>query len=137
MLLVLLASRKIGIATGALVLHTLNSSNKVKQYEQYKESVKRGLDGLQFVSTGACPGCEDCDLPADCSDHDRELAEEPSFSWSACDCCGSTLGGNRHPAHGRDKNGDLMHLEVCQDCLYYINYGRLDDQTMLDIESSQ
>lgn len=29
----------------------------------------------------------------------RVELEEQEFSWSECDCCGSSLGGSRHPAH--------------------------------------
>ena len=29
---------------------------------------------------------------------------------------------------------ELVHLSVCSDCLYYSEYGQLDDQTMLDME---
>lgn len=25
--------------------------------------------------------------------------EDLEFSWAECDCCGSSLGGSRHPAH--------------------------------------
>ena len=158
------------------------------QYEQYQAAVERGLKALEFVSTGACVGCDECGLhshwaidgPAETlatlkerfqwhdtfpdeeacleeiealreepdaddldlstlkavecepSECERESAEEASFSWSACDCCGSTLGGDRHPAHGwLDKQ--LVHLSVCNDCLYYINYGQLDDMTMAEV----
>lgn len=140
------------------------------EYQAYQEAVARGLKGLHAVSTGACPGCEDCGLTdSQCShcdgegidveqpddgtqdrpcpkcggtgiieptEHDRELADEPHFSWHACECCGSTLGGDRHPAHGLDANGDLIHFEVCTDCLYYLNYGQLDDMTMMEMQAS-
>lgn len=108
-------------------------------YLKYQAAVQRGLAGLKFVSTGACPGCVDCGLSDEPTDQERELAEEPSFSWSACDCCGSRLGGDRHPAHGfltQDGADHLSHMRVCSDCLYYINYGQLDDMTMLDMESA-
>lgn len=159
-----------------------------KQYQQYQEAVKHNLEGLEFVSTGACSGCYDCNLTTrfaifvpdelrdkvcvelvhdsedealqeieaakadpdlaeidlsgltvetlEPTDHERELAEEPSFSWSSCDCCGSTLGGDRHPAHGYDKDDNLIHLNVCADCFYYLNYGQLDDVSMLEIEAT-
>jgi len=29
----------------------------------------------------------------------RVELEEQEFSWSECDCCGSSLGGSRYPAH--------------------------------------
>lgn len=105
----------------------------LKEYEAYKQAVERGLEGLTFVSTGACPGCKECGLGPEPSNEERELAEEAHFSYSACDCCGSTLGGDRHPAHGRDKDNQIVHFSVCVDCLYYINYGQLDDMTMAQL----
>lgn len=107
-----------------------------QQYSKYEAAVDHNLKGLHAISTGACPSCPDCGLGEDCSDHDRELAEESSFSWSECESCGSTLGGNRHPAHALDKENRLYHLMVCEDCLYYLNYGQLDDMTMMDMEKA-
>ena len=63
-----------------------------------------------------------------------DIASEPHFSWSHCESCGSTLGGNRYAAHGIEKDGSLNHFEVCEDCLYFLNYGQLDDQSMIEIE---
>lgn len=100
------------------------------EYAEYQAAVERNLKGLEFVSTGACPGCEDCGLEKEATGYEIETATEPSFSWSSCDACGSTLGGDRHPAHGRMSDGTLLHLNVCTDCLYYLNYGQLDDTTM-------
>lgn len=144
-----------------------------KQFEKYKQAVEFNLRGLSFVSTGACPGCDECGLgervcPAcdgqkfdvekpeplpgepeticprcngigeiDSTERERELAEEPGFSWSECDACGSTLGGDRHPAHGRDKDNAILHLSVCSDCVYFLNYGQLDDMSMAEIESNK
>lgn len=88
------------------------------------------------------PDADDLDLSTlqavECepTERERECAEEPSFSWSSCDCCGSTLGGDRYPAHGW-LGKTLVHLDVCTDCLYYLNYGQLDDLTMLEMESAQ
>jgi len=62
---------------------------------------------------------------------------EPSFSYfsSGCDCCGRTLGGNAYQANGfNPTTGEIQEYdEVCEDCIYYAEYGQLDDQTMLDI----
>lgn len=121
----------------------------------FTEAVERGLKGLEHVSTGACPGCHECGLetercpkckgfgevdyaPCDYCRGDGDVdvspdnqkkidhAEEPHFSWHACDCCGSDLGGDRHPAHGIAKINDretLVHLDVCTDCLCYLANG--------------
>jgi hypothetical protein len=62
---------------------------------------------------------------------------EPYFSWASCDCCGSHLGGNRFSVTGVTKKGlDIVNLEVCQDCFYYVEYGRLDDMTMMEMDDS-
>lgn len=106
-----------------------------EQYRKYRNAVEHNLAGLSFISTGACKDCDECGLPEDPSDGDLDLASEPHFSWWSCDSCGSTLGGDRHPAHGRMSDGALLHLSICTDCLYYLNYGQLDDTTMLEMEN--
>lgn len=156
------------------------------QYAAYQAAVEHNLKGLEHVSTGACPGCDECGLPQrweivipeaiqaqlcidtefdsqdeaqaeidrakadpslvgldltgltvqkmEVSENDRELAEEAHFSWHACESCGSRLGGDRHPAHGVDKEGNILHLSICVDCLSYLNYGQLNDMAMMEIE---
>lgn len=100
--------------------------------------VEHYTDGLKHLSTGSCPGCSEClDTPetgewGDGSPEWEEwasLADEPSFSWSHCDTCGSTLGGDRHPAHAftDDEQQDLVHLDVCQDCLFYFANGDIPE----------
>jgi hypothetical protein len=152
-----------------------------QEYADYEARVAHYLDGLEFVSTGACPGCDECglgericdtceglgsvkcvDCGLDCpgaecpllkshpcpkckgtcnytpelNDSEVEDADEPHFSWSSCEVCGSHLGGDRHPWHARTKDGSLIHGTCCSDCLYYLNYGTLDDTTMLSVEES-
>jgi hypothetical protein len=62
-------------------------------------------------------------------------SEEPYFSWRSCECCGTPLGGDRYHATGYNPttNG-IQEYEVCQDCVYYAEYGQLDDMTMMDME---
>lgn len=84
-------------------------------------------DALSFVSTGYCPGCQECANAFGISLQELEeqwsagLSDEGGFSWSLCVNCGSELGGTRYIAHGRDDNGDLEHFRVCQDCFDAIN----------------
>lgn len=63
---------------------------------------------------------------------------EPFFSWSHCDCCGTHLGGDRYNCNGY--NTETKEIEeyncVCQDCVYYAEYGVLDDMTMDQIEGT-
>ena len=95
----------------------------------YTESVEHYLEGIEAVSVGACPGCHECDLDEEPTEEEVQLAEEPWFSWHGCDSCGSTYGGDRHPAHGLDESsGDLLHLTVCTDCLFYIANGDEPEQ---------
>lgn len=64
---------------------------------------------------------------------------EEYFSWRPCDCCGSPLGGNRIDVDTyRLANTDvILKFSVCTDCLYYAEYGQLDDMTMMEICKSQ
>lgn len=64
----------------------------------------------------------------------RAEADEGSFSWSDCDACGTSMGGDRYPAHWiyrRSAEGTLParesieHEMVCQDCLLFSANGDL------------
>lgn len=101
-------------------------------YAEYQAAVERGCQGLEAISTGACPGCVECGLDEDCSEDERELAGEAWFSWRRCDICSRALGGNREPGHAI-LDGQMIHFDVCVDCVYYLEYGHLDDMTMLQI----
>lgn len=51
--------------------------------------------------------------------------EELGFSWSACECCGSSLGGDRHElAYTKPgtAEGPIM-ISACTDCLIYAANG--------------
>jgi hypothetical protein len=62
--------------------------------------------------------------------------EESFFSWNSCDCCGTTLGGDRIDANGYNPmTNEIQEYTICTDCEYYAEYGQLDDMTMLDLES--
>jgi hypothetical protein len=85
-----------------------------------------GADGDRWrdswFRTGACPVCG----------ARREEWEGSRFSWWPCDVCGSRLGGNRSTCIGHNPTTHAVQgeFEVCDDCLYYVEYGRLDDQTV-------
>lgn len=93
------------------------------QHPDFIEQVSHFCKGLN-VCSGATPACPSCNL-----DEDEEYCDEGHFSWSSCDSCGSTLGGTRFIAHGtcRDEDGkfQLIHLDICVDCLMYHEYGTL------------
>ncbi len=97
---------------------------------RYTDAVERNTEGLDAVSSGLCPGCEECasDQGLDIEEFNKklecgEIADEPSFSWSRCECCGSSLGGGRHAAHGTMDDGNLLHFEICTDCVFCLAYG--------------
>ncbi len=74
--------------------------------------------------------------------YDEETGEgsmEPFFSWYPCQCCGSTLGGDREECSGWNPTTKEVHgpFTVCMDCVYYAEYGTLDDQTMIEVEEEQ
>jgi hypothetical protein len=83
---------------------------------KFTDAVEQGTEGLDYLSTGYASH----DLCDECLE---EQDDEGFFSWSSCDCCGSSLGGTRYAAHGRDKDGNLVHLDVCSDCLMYLANG--------------
>lgn len=61
---------------------------------------------------------------------------EPFFSWSPCECCGSSLGGDRYTVTAwKFGKSATIKITVCADCLYYEAYGQLDDTAMEEIES--
>ena len=79
--------------------------------KEYQQQFRHYTKGLTHLSTGCCPGCDECG---------ETTEDEGSFSWYSCDACGSALGGTRYYAHGRMLlNGQdlIVHLDVCEDCL--------------------
>jgi len=67
-----------------------------------------------------------------------EDSQEPHFSSRPCQCCRRYFGGDRFYCSGynRSSNQAQYGYEICTDCVYYAEYGRLDDMTMLEIEKS-
>jgi len=91
------------------------------------ESIERNLHGCEAFSVGACPGCDSCGLDDEPTDDAHDLANEAHFSWHACDSCGSTFGGDRHPAHFLHEK-EIVHLRVCTDCLFFHANGDEPDE---------
>ncbi len=98
----------------------------VDDYNLYIRDFKKGSEGLEALSSGHCPGCEECG-------DDEEV--DPHFSHSPCNICRRQLGGDRYPAHYMDDNDEINHLSICADCVYYLENGQLDDMTMMDIQN--
>ncbi len=96
------------------------------EYAQYESDVATFIarEQLSYLSTGT-----------DWIPKDQGGNVDPWFSWTPCECCGSTLGGNREYLFTRNENDTIVHFEICEDCVYYLNYGRLDDMTMQRIQA--
>ena len=67
--------------------------------------------------------------------YDKDENVDAYFSSTSCECCHRNLGGDRYDIMVRSTN-DHKDLEysVCWDCYYYLEYGQLDDMTMLDLK---
>ena len=90
-----------------------------RQYQEYQESVANFLK-KNNVRAG-------CHSP-------KDVESEAFFSWRPCECCKQLLGGDRETYNFAQENGETFEAEICLDCVYYLAYDRLDDQTMLDME---
>lgn len=65
-------------------------------------------------------------------------SEEPYFSWTVCDCCQRPMGGNCYDATGYNPTTkEVQEYSVCEDCVYYAEYGQLDNKTMMAVEDSK
>lgn len=99
----------------------------------YEERVAYYLKGLKYINTGPAPGCAEClecDNPDDPGEEWYDLAGEGSFSRWPCDSCGSTLGGDRFPAHAffEDDPDRMLHLDICTDCVSYHACGDVPEE---------
>ena len=113
-----------------------------QEYAEYVKAVNKELGGLTAISSGLCAGCGTC---ADAYDFDDEEAfseaisngnvcDEPSFSWSRCEVCGRPEGGDRYAVHAVGSGDTILHFDACVDCVYFIEYDKLDDTTMAEVE---
>lgn len=89
------------------------------------------------------PGAYRVELDVDWGDLEgpRACAEEGGFSWSECDICGSSLGGDRYPAHwiytAPDGRRSIEHERVCVDCLMYAANGDVPESWGEDDDESE
>jgi len=104
------------------------------QYTEYQKSVADFIEreGLSFLSTGTD---DRFDPNLGSPEYAGRETGEPWFSWSPCQCCGCHLGGNREYLYARDRRNRIVQFTICEDCVYYIEYGRLDDTTMARVEA--
>lgn len=116
-----------------------------EKQQAYCDRVEANLKGLCAVSTGACPGCDECAdaFGFDSTDEFTEAYEsgsfepESSFCWSGCEICGSSLGGEMEHWHAiegdKPKGGEILHFtNACRDCLMFLANGEVPDDEYLD-----
>ena len=87
---------------------------------KFEKAFNANTDGMMHLSVGTCDKCDEC----------KNEIDEGHFSWTSCDTCGSSLGGDRFAAHYIDPTDcerQLNHIEVCVDCLQYIANGELPE----------
>ena len=111
-----------------------------QEYADYQTRVAGFIEreGIRNLSTGhlVCPECGIVLWGGKCPIHG--LVNEPYFSYSVCDCCGTSLGGDREHATGYNPTTkQIQEYTICEDCAYYSEYCRLDDRTMDEIENTQ
>ena len=91
------------------------------EYEKYEKSVegffkREGISNLSQIQ-------------------DKDGYCEPDFSGIPCECCGRTEGGDRYDCNSYNpKTKEVQEYSVCTDCVYYAEYGQLDDMTMSEVE---
>jgi len=105
---------------------------------KYTDAVESGLRGLEAVSTGLCPGCDDCadafgyeSTEAFTADYETgQVYDEGHFSWNGCGICGSSLDGTLEHWHAIDKETKrIVHFDdACMDCVLYIANGDEPDE---------
>lgn len=101
-----------------------------REYRQYEARVKAFFETEGITNLTASPPSEHCL----CEESEPQEYSEAYFSSQPCECCGSSLAGDRQHATGfNSEHKTVLCYEVCQDCLYYVAYGEFDDQTMMDI----
>lgn len=94
--------------------------------KDYIEQMKMNTQGMQYLTVGLCPDCAECATSMGYVDIDQYNADLESgrldgagggFSWSACEICGDTDGGDREPYHYIDDHGDIVHgFGACPVC---------------------
>jgi hypothetical protein len=115
-------------------------------YRQYVRDFNRFFErnGVEHMSSAPvqCPDCDvDLDMGAcpECGKDGMEISVEPYFSWRRCDCCGDHLGGNRedYVAYNVGKMDEMIPLSICEDCVYFNEYGTWPDMPMLEVDKDQ
>jgi len=95
-----------------------------QDYAEYKQRVSEFFDREHVT-----------DLSAMVDEHDNPMVNE--FSWYPCDVCHRPLGGRRTDMSGYDpETKEIKEYTVCSDCEQYLEYGQLDDTTLMDLKKT-
>jgi hypothetical protein len=102
---------------------------------EFEKAVERHCEGIDHISSGICSKCPECQSTYNEDDEEifqekiesQEVLDEGFFSWSPCDSCGASFGGNRYNAHGFVNGDEIIHLDICEDCLQYFANGTLPE----------
>ena len=114
------------------------------EYQDYEKSVEQFFkcEGVRNLSTGLlnCPQCKipfECGECPQCHQDSGHFPCEPFVSGCPCDCCKTSLAGDRMDAHGYNPTTkQILEYTICTDCEYYAEYGQLDDMTMMEMSES-
>lgn len=97
---------------------------------KFEKAVNDNLKGIESISVSLLSNCITCLSDNNCTADEIEngiVSDEGSFSWRSCESCSSNLGGNRYSAHGVNVDNEIIHFEVCEDCLFYLSNGDVPD----------
>ena len=100
------------------------------EYRQYQRAVAAFFEREGPESQYLSPKYSEED--ADGNPVDPSLWE-PHFSHAPCEICTSSLGKDRHTYHWIHPTYGSIAVAICTNCVYYLAYDQLDDQSMLDI----
>jgi hypothetical protein len=73
------------------------------------------------------------------TDEESNQWKETCFSRHECQCCLRPLAGSRVTCNGYNPTTEEVQggYQVCRDCVYFATYGKLDDDTMMDVEKDR
>ena len=94
-----------------------------KERESNANAVEREFGTVSPGLLGSCEVCQqaNCDMTPrefyNAVHETQTVFDEGGFSRSSCELCGSHLGGDRYAAHSINKQHEIIHFDVCVDCL--------------------
>jgi uncharacterized protein (DUF983 family) len=85
--------------------------------------------GKLRLAAGLCSGCDVCGMrcgmenESDLEAYIVENGDDGFFSMDQCESCKSHLGGQRYAAHDIIISGEMVHYDICIDCVMYHSHG--------------